>query len=235
MTAGVALRHTARDGERGLTADALAEAASQQREDEDDQPNAEHADDREYAPDVERRQRDAGEKARDELQDEVGDAQRRFTRGVLADDLAQAIARDTRVDLTQRARGERLRVEHLDEPRRILVRVDRIEERVVAHRVRRSVGEGERVGASEEVTRRGERARPVGAGGAPRLIEQHTCRREALLIRGRRERVGVRDRPRADPQRERERGDARDRRYSVRGSASAASCRSSASLRTRMS
>src|SRR5439155_22569138 len=89
VTAGGALRDAARHGDRGLTTDALAEAAAQQREDEDDQPDAEHADDREYAPDVERRQRDAGEQARDELQDEVGDAQRRLTRGVLADDLAQ--------------------------------------------------------------------------------------------------------------------------------------------------
>ena len=217
-----------------LGAHALAQTATERRDHEEDRGRAGHAERGPEHAQVGLRTGEAGEERGDRERDDLERGRGLLRRLALTQRFAQRGVGPRRVDLRRdRARGERrLRRDELD--RRVEARVgdvDAIGERTVVDR-ERAGGQRDRVGQAQQVLDAGDQRRARRARGRARLLDELPRFQQPLAIGGGGDRVGLGGKRLCGPEREAQEQDAAQ---ASRGRASVASCRSSASLRTRRS
>ncbi len=220
--------------QRDLGAHALAETAAQRGDDEEDDRGAEDAKERPHQTEVDLRTREPREEALQREDDGVEERERprRLVDG--AQGIAQRRVRSASVDRgREHALGEReLRIdEHERGIDRGIVRSDAVRESDIVDR-ELAGRERDRGRHRQDQASAGHRGVPCRAGHRTRLNDERPRVCETLPVVARRDGVRVSDERLREPQ---QGGQREDAGHAWRGNASAAICRSSASLRTRRS
>ncbi len=218
-----------------LAPDPFGQGAPEHGDDEQDHRHAHRAEKRPHEAEIDAGAAQAAEEAEDRADDGVRQRRREVARLRIAEDVGEGAIRQRGVDAT-RGRTVRRRDRDVQLIDRAGDRVGRsgdpLAERAVVDVDRVAARQRDGLGTAQERSRLVKRGRAIRVGRGARTDEQRADVGETLAVGLRGQRVRRRAGREEAPERERE---AEGRDQASRGNASAASCRSNPSRRTRRS